>query len=300
MIFSNVTLRSLSKSILLKNSSLFIFPEKRKMVYYTQLPLIMQHNTASPPHNGCQGSPTRPSISPGLQLNLSAHQPQVMNLSSNSITLHPIDHHHHNRNNGGNDNSHHLPPQQMPHNYSTTESTLHQLISNKISSEVYGQQQQQQRVPQNLSNNMLQQKMIGGTVTPPKQTKFKCDQCDMSFGSKSAHTSHMKSHANKYQMPSGLSGAAVVAANGLLDLANGQIGNRTANDQYQCDVCKKTFAVPARLIRHYRTHTGERPFECEFCHKMFSVKENLQVHRRIHTKERPYKCSVCDRGKFFN
>lgn len=227
------------------------------MVYYTQLPLIMQQG-GSPPHNGCQGSPTRPSLSPGLQLNLtSSHQPQVMNLSSNnSITLHAIDVH---RNGTSDQPPHHgrhtttsiPPPQQIPHNYSTTETTLHQLISNKISSEVYGQQQQ--RSSPMMMHHHHQQQVAQKTSPPPpssaKSSKFKCEQCDMCFGSKSAHTSHMKSHANKYQMPSGLSGAAVVAANGLLDLANGQIGNRTANDQYQCDVCKKTFAVPARLVR---------------------------------------------------
>lgn len=63
-------------------------------------------------------------------------------------------------------------------------------------------------------------------------------------------------------------------------------------DPYQCNICSKTFAVPARLTRHYRTHTGEKPFQCEYCAKSFSVKENLSVHRRIHTKERPYKCEV--------
>lgn len=111
--------------------------------------------------------------------------------------------------------------------------------------------------------------------------QFKCDQCNMFFGSKSAHTSHMKSH-NK--------------TNGRSSAANGNGTASNSSDPYQCDVCKKTFAVPARLVRHYRTHTGERPFECEFCHKMFSVKENLQVHRRIHTKERPYKCDRCGRA----
>ncbi|KAM8715524.1 hypothetical protein ACLKA7_002557 [Drosophila subpalustris] len=154
------------------------------------------------------------------------------------------------------------------------------------------------------------------TARKPNANKpqFKCEQCGMTFGSKSAHTSHTKSHAKNADLALGLNGSAIggaTSANALpieLNEAGLPLGipksptikplaNVAAGaDPYQCNVCQKTFAVPARLIRHYRTHTGERPFECEFCHKLFSVKENLQVHRRIHTKERPYKCNVCDRA----
>ncbi|EAA13888.4 AGAP009662-PA, partial [Anopheles gambiae str. PEST] len=134
----------------------------------------------------------------------------------------------------------------------------------------------------------------------PVGSKFRCNQCNISFGSKSAHTSHMKSHAKQQQASEKLTAAAKLGETTIT--ASGGSGGGTGSpagpqpDPYQCDVCKKTFAVPARLVRHYRTHTGERPFECEFCHKMFSVKENLQVHRRIHTKERPYKCEICGRA----
>ena len=121
--------------------------------------------------------------------------------------------------------------------------------------------------------------------TPSTKPQHKCEQCNMFFGSKSAHTSHMRSHGKTSRGSTSASSTTSTTPSPT-----------SSSDPYQCDVCKKTFAVPARLVRHYRTHTGERPFECEFCHKMFSVKENLQVHRRIHTKERPYKCDVCGRA----
>lgn len=76
------------------------------------------------------------------------------------------------------------------------------------------------------------------TQKKPAQSKsqFKCHQCNMVFGSKSAHTSHVKSHVKSVQQ------------NG--STASGDLGaaGPTSADPYQCDVCKKTFAVPARLV----------------------------------------------------
>lgn len=116
--------------------------------------------------------------------------------------------------------------------------------------------------------------VVNGHVSPPIQASaallLRCNECHMTFTNKNAFGAHIQSHAKQnvvknMQMPPATSPVQQPSA------------PTSSSDPYECDVCKKTFAVPARLVRHYRTHTGERPFGCDFCPKMFSVKENLQV-----------------------
>jgi hypothetical protein len=62
----------------------------------------------------------------------------------------------------------------------------------------------------------------------------------------------------------------------------------------QCRFCEYSSTDPTKVVRHERTHTGERPFQCLFCGYRAARKDQVIEHERIHTGERPYSCGYCD------
>ncbi|XP_062829621.1 zinc finger protein 165 isoform X2 [Anolis carolinensis] len=65
---------------------------------------------------------------------------------------------------------------------------------------------------------------------------------------------------------------------------------------YECSYCGKRWQCRSELLRHLRTHTGERPHKCSDCGKSFSTSSHLIQHKRVHTGERPYSCKDCGKS----
>ncbi|XP_063975021.1 zinc finger protein 236-like isoform X2 [Diachasmimorpha longicaudata] len=62
----------------------------------------------------------------------------------------------------------------------------------------------------------------------------------------------------------------------------------------KCEYCPKTFRKPSDLVRHIRTHTGERPYQCTHCDKSFAVKCTLDCHMKVHEGSKSFCCHVCN------
>uniref|UniRef100_H3CFW1 HIVEP zinc finger 1 n=1 Tax=Tetraodon nigroviridis TaxID=99883 RepID=H3CFW1_TETNG len=52
--------------------------------------------------------------------------------------------------------------------------------------------------------------------------------------------------------------------------------------KYVCQYCNRACAKPSVLLKHIRSHTGERPYPCVTCGFSFKTKSNLYKHKKSH------------------
>ena len=70
----------------------------------------------------------------------------------------------------------------------------------------------------------------------------------------------------------------------------------TGEKPYQCELCQKQFNVKSNLNRHILTHKDIRTkrFQCDLCEYKAATKQNLVRHRLTHTGKKPFACTLCD------
>ncbi|KAJ8683054.1 hypothetical protein QAD02_018846 [Eretmocerus hayati] len=121
------------------------------------------------------------------------------------------------------------------------------------------------------------------------QETHKCYECQQEFPTSLLLREHIKDHVkSEMQLKSSM------GINIIDDIEPKKSDTATRKNSHQCQYCSKTFRKPSDLVRHVRTHTGEKPYQCQFCSKTFAVKCTLDSHVKIHKNQESYSCHVCN------
>ncbi|KAF7496658.1 Ras-responsive element-binding protein 1 [Sarcoptes scabiei] len=87
-------------------------------------------------------------------------------------------------------------------------------------------------------------------IVSGSSSRFRCEPCRLSFKSMNALRRHNRGHTAE------------------------------GGHSHACNLCPYKSLDKSTLIRHFRTHNGERPFQCAICKYAFTTKANCERHVR--------------------
>ena len=118
-----------------------------------------------------------------------------------------------------------------------------------------------------------------------RERNYMCEECDKKFIDLTNLQQHMKLHYAETLYPCPQCEKLFGQPNYLKN--HFETAHATMKP-FQCQICKKEFAMFRMLNKHMKSHLRkpmnkkEKKFKCESCIKTFSLKINLIKHRFIH------------------
>ncbi|XKL64118.1 hypothetical protein PGB90_004204 [Kerria lacca] len=110
-------------------------------------------------------------------------------------------------------------------------------------------------------------------LQPDKRFFFKCDRCEFTCeGSIKPFEEHYISHFVKKKDEKRLPFSTVLYK------------SDTAEENVQCNLCKKVFLKRKSLITHLKSHRSKRMFKCGICNSIFQSQLQLKTHRKRHVR----------------
>ncbi|CAD6993217.1 unnamed protein product [Ceratitis capitata] len=120
--------------------------------------------------------------------------------------------------------------------------------------------------------------------------KYKCQQCEKAFSTKSHYNYHLETHAERTYYCK----HCKKAFTNRIVLQKHERSH--SSKSFQCTECDRQFRNKESLSGHFRKlhDGGDLPYKCEVCHKTYALKSTLKQHMHKHFDKR-YACRYCDK-----